>query len=181
MLQPFFVILFISTVFSCTDAPGSPAKKVNKKIINTAAGVTKLDTAITGLKIATTLNDTNIIFTAHGKEDAENIEPTTGFFIKGFSGMDYKSAERNLQEFAYSRTHNENIATTENESIKVYNTPMGKAISIIITLKYKNNKTAVATTATVSNGKNAILFIGEDYTNGGFTDKFKSTFDSIEF
>ena len=96
--------------------------------------------------------------------------------------MDDKAAEENLQVFVYSRTHNENVIGTENEKIKMYNTSVGKAIITTVTLKYKNNKKAFATTATGSNGKNAILFVGEDYTEGvDYTDKFKSTFDSIEF
>ena len=181
MLRSLAVLLFVSIVFSCTNAPGSNAKHSSKKTVNTRAGVTKLDTSITGFKIATILDDTKIIFTARGKDDVDKVEPTTGFFIQGFSGMDDKAAYENLQEFAYGRIHNQNIASTENETIKMYNTPIGKAIITTVTLKYKNNKTAFATTATVSNGKNAILFVGEDFNNGDYTDKFKDTFDSIEF
>ena len=181
MLRGLQVLLFVSVVFSCTNAPGSNAKHLSKKTVNTAAGVTKLDTSVTGFKIATILSYTKIIFTAHGKDDAENVEPTTGFFIQGFSGMDNKAAYGKLQEFAYGRIHNENIVSTENEIVKMYDTRIGKAIITTVTLKYKNNKTAFATTAIISNGKNAILFVGEDYNNGDYTDKFKNTFDSIEF
>lgn len=181
MKRSYVVLFFFSVFFSCTNAPGSNTKTVTKKTFNTAVGITKFDINITGFKIATILDDTKIIFTAHGKDDAQNLEPTTGFFIQGFLGMDNLAAKKNMQEFAYNREHNENVSSTENEIIKIYNTPIGKAIFITVTIKYKNKKTAVATTATISNGKNAILFVGEDYNDGDYSDKFKSTFDSIEF
>ncbi|GEM_PF-3375208 len=181
MLRSITCLLLITLVVSCTNAPVSNTKTATKKAVNTAAGITKIDTSFTGFKIAAIMDDTKIIFTAHGKQDAENRETTTGFFIKGFSGMDDKAAEENLQAIVYDRKHSGNVANTENETIKIYNTSVGKAIITTVTLKYKNNKIAVATTATVSNGKNAILFVGEDYSNGDYTDKFKSTFNSIEF
>jgi hypothetical protein len=182
MIRTIIFLLLIGAIYSCTNTTGSNAKTVSKKKVNTAAGPTKLDTSFTGFRIATILEDTKIIFTANGREDEDNTEPTTGFFIQGFTRTDNKAAEENIQAFVYNRTHNENVLSTENEKIKMYNTSVGKAIITTVTLKYKNNQKAFATTAIVSNGKNAILFVGEDYTDGGdYTDKFKSTFDSIEF
>ncbi len=182
MLRNLLCLLLIGAIYSCTNTTGSNAKTNAKKKVNTAAGPTLIDTSITGFRITTILDDSKIIFTANGKEDADNTGLTTGFFIQGFTGMGNKAAEENMQEFAYNRTHTENIKRTENEKVRMYNTSVGRAIITTVTLTYKDNKKAFATTATVSNGKNAILFVGEDYTDGGnYTDKFKNTFDSIEF
>jgi len=182
MQKTLIYLLLIGAAYSCTNTTGSNAKTSTKKRVNTAAGPTKLDTSFTGFRIATILDDTKIIFTANGREDEDNTEPTTGFFIQGFAGMDDKAAYEKVQEFDYSRTHNENVLSTENEKIRIYNTSVGKAIIATATLKYKNHQKAFTTTAIVSNGKNGLLFVGEDYTDGGdYTAKFKSTFDSIEF
>ena len=182
MLRNLMYLLLIGAIYSCTNTTGSNAKTNSKKKVNTAAGPTLIDTSFTGFRIATILDDTKIIFTANGKEDTDNTELTTGFFIQGFTGMGNKAAEENIQEFAYNRIHNENIKSTENEKVKMYNTSVGKAIVITVALTYANNRKAFATTAIVSNGKNAILFVGEDFTDGGdYTDNFKRTFDSIEF
>lgn len=83
--------------------------------MTTAAGASKLDTLFTGFRIASILDGTKIIFAANGREDQDNMEPTTGFFIKGFAGMNHKAAYERLQAFDCSCIFNENTLSSENE------------------------------------------------------------------
>jgi len=166
--------------FSCGEGQeNSSGNKTVKKELKTEFGIFKFDEGITGFKFATMLGD-KFVYSLHGSEDIKNANPVTGFYFKPIKNIDYERAKDYLQDFSLGYGEQDGIIKTENIANKVIDVNKQKAFIITFTVVDDSNKTSYLTQAILSNGNNAILFVGSDVDNGKYSEKFLNTFKSLE-
>lgn len=182
-MTKYFSILILSLSlfpFSCSEGQDTSSRSnAVKKELKTEFGVVKFDESITGFKFAT-MSGSKFLFSLHGKDDLNNAKPTTGFYLKPIKNMDYERAKEYLQEFSFEYGKQEGVSRTENTTNKVIDVNKHKAFIITFTAVDNTNNKSYLTQAILSNGTNAILFVGNDVDNGEYSEKFINTFKSIE-
>jgi len=94
--------------------------------------------------------------------------------------MNYGESKTFLESYNEIQKNQDDAENVGNFKMSVYDTKYGKAIMTTYNITCKSKEKALAVRGIVSNGKNAIFFVGEDYQDGVYSDKFKETFDSIE-
>ncbi len=173
-------LLIVSLFFLSCGQSASSSEKVIKKELKTDFGIVRFDESITGFKFATMLGD-KFLYTLHGQDDLNNENPTTGFYFKPIKKMDYEKAKNYVLDFSLEYGEQDGIGKIENIVNKVIDVYNHKAFIITLTATDSKNKKSYLTQAILSNGENAILFVGNDVDNGEYSEKFLNTFRSLEF
>ena len=151
----------------------------SKKVLKTEIGNIKFDETITGFKFTQMLGK-KFLYSPNGKKDINNNFRTSGYYILGVPNINHDNVKGYLQDFSQGYSQQEEIAKVADLKVEIFNTAFGKASVVTFTVYYKSKEKGMALQAMVSNGKDAILFVGEDYKEGKFIEKFKQTFKSIE-
>lgn len=142
-------------------------------------GTIKFDDNITGFKF-TTMVGTKFVFTKNGEADVNNENPTTGFYIQPMKGVGEDEASDHLGAFSSQFSEQEMYKGTENYAVKMIKINLHKATIVTFNVTEMNGSTTYCTQCIMSNGENAIMFVGIDYESGIHTEKFINTFKSIE-
>ena len=164
---------------SCGDAQTSSAKNIVKKELKSSFGIVKFDDNITGFKF-TTMIGTKFVFSPKGEEDLKNENPTSGFYIQPLKGMGEEEASSHLGDFSSQFSEQEIYKGSENYAVKMITVNLHKATIVSFNVTEKNGSKTFCTHCIMSNGENAIMFIGTDYESGIYAEKFINTFKSIE-